>query len=199
MSIENGYATLAEYKAWQTVTSTDATDDEVIEDIIEAVSRYIDGETARTFYARTDTRYFSVPDPASRQLDLDDDLIAIAEDGLTNGDDNTIAATEYNLIPKNVTPYRAIKLKASSTYYWTYDSDGNTEYVISVEGTWGWAATAPHDIRQACLMIAISMYKRRFGENVSSTYKVTAAGIVVTPQDVPSQATAIIRKYNRWL
>ena len=197
MAIENGYATLAEYKAWQTVSSTDATDDGVIEQIVEAASRYIDGETARTFYARTETRYFSVPNPASRQLDLDDDLIAITT--LTNGDGNTIAATEYNLIPKNVTPYRAIKLKASSTYCWTCDSNGNTEYVISNLGTWGWAATAPHDIRQACLMIAISMYKRRFGENVSSTYKVTAAGIVVTPQDVPSQAAAIIRKYNRWL
>lgn len=197
MAITNGYATLVEYKAWQTVSSTDATDDTVIEQIIEAASRYIDGETARTFYARSETRYFSVPNPASRQLDLDDDLIAVTT--LTNGDDNTIAATEYNLIPKNVTPYRAIKLKASSTYYWDADSDGNNEYVISLAGTWGWAATAPHDIRQACLMIAISMYKRRFGENVSSTFKVTAAGIVVTPQDVPSQAAAIIRKYNRWL
>jgi len=195
MTISNGYTSLSEFKAWQSVSSTDTTDDEVIEDIIEAASRYIDGETARTFYARTETRYFSVP--KGRQLDLDDDLIAITT--LTNGDANTIAATEYNLIPKNVTPYRAIKLKASSTYYWTHDSDGNSEYVISIAGTWGWAATAPHDIRQACLMIAMSMYKRRFGENVSSTYKVTAAGIVVTPQDVPSQAAAIIRKYNRWL
>ena len=199
MAITNGYATLAEFKAWDKISSTDTADDEVIEDIIEAVSRYIDGETSRTFYARTETRYFSVPYPRSRQLDLDDDLIAIAEDGLTNGNDETIASTEYNLIPKNVTPYRAIKLKASSTYYWTYDSDGNTEYVISVEGTWGYSTTAPHDIRQACLMIALSMYKRRFGENVSSTYKITAAGIVVTPQDVPSQAAKIIRKYNRWL
>lgn len=32
MSIENGYATLAEYKAWQSVSSIDTTDDEVIED-----------------------------------------------------------------------------------------------------------------------------------------------------------------------
>ena len=197
MAITNGYATLAEFKSWQAVKSTDEADDAVIEDIIEAASRYIDAQTSRTFYARTETRYFSVPENGGRQLELDDDLIAITT--LTNGDDNPIADTEYNLIPRNVAPYRAIKLKASSSKYWDFDSDGNSEYVISVAGTWGWAATAPHDIRQACLMIALSIYKRRFGENVSSNVKITAAGVVITPQDVPSQAAAIIRRYNRWL
>ena len=77
MAIINGYATLAEFKALLGITSTNATDDSIIEDCIEAASRYIDGKTRRTFYARTETRYFSVPDGGERQLDLDDDLLTI--------------------------------------------------------------------------------------------------------------------------
>jgi hypothetical protein len=207
MSITNGYATLAEFKLWGSITSTDANDDSVIEDCIEAASRYIDGETLRTFYARTETRYYDVPEAqgrpllsgrlilGSRLLKLDDDLLTITT--LTNGDGNTIDATEYNLIPKNLTQKRAIKLKASSSKYWDMDSDGNTEWVISVAGTWGYSSTAPHDIRQACLMIGHSIYKRRMGENTSSSVKVTGAGVVITPQDVPSQAAAIIQKYRK--
>lgn len=197
MSITNGYATLAEFKAWATIESENATRDGVIEQCIEAASRYIDDETLRTFYARTETRYFSVPSDGGRELEMDDDLLTITT--LTNGDDDTIAATEYNLLPKNKPPYSSIKLKASSSYYWDMDSDGNHEYVISVAGTWGYAASAPHDIRQACLMIAQSMYKRRYGENVSSITKVTAAGIVITPQDVPGIAAQTLRKYKRML
>jgi len=95
------------------------------------------------------------------------------------------------------TPYWEIRLKDSSSTLWMYDGDGNYEMVISVAGTWGYAATAPHDIRQACLMIADSIYRRRVGENTSSTVKVTAFGVVITPQDVPSMAAGIIQKYRR--
>ena len=192
MAITNGYATLAEWKSWTVTGSTNADDDSVVEDCIEAASRYIDGESGRTFYARTETRYFDVP--GSRSLRLDDDLIAITT--LTNGD-GTVITSGYNLIPKNKAPYWEIRLKDSSSTLWMYDGDGNYEMVFSVAGTWGYASTAPHDIRQACLMIADSMYRRRVGESTSSTVKITAAGVVITPQDVPSIAAGIIQKYRR--
>ena len=196
MAITNGYATLAEYKLWADISSTDTNDDSVIEDLVELASRYIDHKTGRTFYARTETRYFDVPRMGSRELRLDDDLLTITT--LTNGDDSSIANTEYNFIPKNITPYYAIRLKASSSAYWNFDSDGNGEFVISVAGTWGYTATAPDDIKSACLMIATSAYKRRFGESTSSTATITAAGVVLTPQDIPSQAADIIRLFVRF-
>lgn len=195
MAIENGYATLVEYKAWKSTTSIDATDDVVIEQCIEAASRYIDNETGWTFYARTETRYYDTP--GSRLLKLDDGLLTITT--LTNGDGNTIASTEYNLWPKNSPPYSEIRLKASSSTLWKMDSDGNTEAVIDVAGTWGYVATAPHDIRQVCLMIAHNMDARRTGRNVSSTVKVTAFGVVVTPTDIPGMAAQVFRKYKRLL
>ena len=191
MAVTNGYTTLAEFKAWKTVGSTDAADDAVIEDCIEAASRYFDNETGRTFYARSLTRYYDMPQ--GRILELDDDLLTITT--LTNGDGVEIAATEYNLWPRNYAPYSEIRLKSSSSTRWTRDSDGNIEAVIGVEGAWGYVAEAPHDIRQACLMIAVNMNNRRTGAAVSNQVKVTSFGVVVTPQDIPSMAARVIRKY----
>ena len=197
MAITNGYCTLAEFKAMKDIASTDATDDGFIEDAIEAASRYIDGQTGRTFYARTETRYFSIPEDGGRQLDVDDDLLTITT--LTNGDGDTIAATEYNFIPKNVSPKHAVKLKEASTEYWETDSESNTEYVISIAGTWGYTATTPDDIKEACLDIARSCYKRRFGGNESSDSIITTGGVVITPRDVSGVAARIIQRYRKWL
>ena len=160
MAISNGYSTLAQFKPLAKITSTDATDDTAIEGLIEDASRFLDSETGRTFYARTETRYFSLPEDGGRELRMDDDLLTITT--LTNGDAATIAATEYNLIPKNSTPKYAIRLKEASDYWWEADSSGNTEYVITIVGTWGYTATAGNDIRSACLQIALSMYQGRF-------------------------------------
>ena len=166
MAAINSYATLAEFKEWSMPNAgVDADDDTLIETVLGAASRYIDSKTLRTFYPRVETRYYSVPDN-SRQLKLDDDLLAVIT--LTNGDDTTLASTEYNLIPKNNPPHFAIKMKEASSYYWTYDSDGNTEWVIGVLGIWGY-----HDY-----------YSQRAWStgsdiNMSTGLNATATGLVV--------------------
>lgn len=195
MTLTNGYCTLAEFKSWQNITSTNATDDTTIEGIIEMASRFIDAETKRTFYARSETKYFDVPE--GRELPLNDDLLTITT--LTNGDGTVLTSTYYNLVPKNRSPYYAIRLKELSSYAWSVDSSGNTEYVITVVGTWGYASTAPADIKNACLMIAQSVYNRRGGENVTGVARITGAGVVITPEDIPSGAWQIIRAYRRYL
>jgi hypothetical protein len=194
MAITNGYATLAEYKAYASIDSTDATDDGVIEDLIESASRYIDAQTGRTFYARTETRYFSVP--GSRELRFDDDLLTITT--LTNGNGTTIASTEYYFLPRNVSPKYALKLKEGSSTAWYPDSDSNYEYVISIAGTWGYTATRPDDISAACMEITKASYGRRKGQNMQGVARVTAAGVVITPQDIPASAMAIIKRYRKY-
>jgi len=195
MAISNGYATLAEYKLYHSIDSADTNDDAVIEDLIEAASRFIDAQTGRTFYARTETRYFSVPN--GRTLRFDDDLLTITT--LTNGDGNTIASTEYYFLPRNVAPKYALRLKEASTTQWYPDSDSNYEYVISLAGTWGYAATRPDDINVACLEIARSAYGRRSGENMDGIAQVTAAGVVITPRDITGFAQTILRRYRKFL
>lgn len=192
MAITNGYATLQEYKDYADITSTDATDDGALEDLIETASRFIDTQTLRTFYARTETRSFNVPD--GRKLTLDDDLISITT--LTNGDDEVLTTSDYILEPANETPKFAITLKQSSTKRWELDSDSNSEQVIDVAGSWGWAASVPDQIKTACLEIAKSADGRRLGKNVGGIARVTAAGIVITPQDVSGVAKGIINSFR---
>jgi len=193
MTISNGYATLAEFKLYASISSTDTNDDAVIEDLIEAASRWIDSQTHRTFYGRTETHYFDVPD--GRELYFDDDLISVTT--LTNGDSTVIAATEYNLIPKNKTPYYGLRLKESSSYYWYPDSSSNYEDVITIAGSWGWSATRPDNINVACLELAKAAYNRRAGEAAEGVATITGAGVVITPQGVPPFVMLIIQGYRR--
>jgi hypothetical protein len=192
MGITNGYATLQEYKDYSDITSSDSTDDAVVEDVITSASRFLDSMTNRTFYARTETRLFDVP--GSRKLRLDDDLLTIST--LTNGDGTVLTTSDYRLLPANVSPKYAIKLLDTSAVFWEADSSGGYEVAISVLGTWGYVATTPFDVHQACLEIAKSANGRRFGSNDDNAVKVTPAGVVISPRDIGVFASRVIAKYQ---
>lgn len=193
MTITNGYATLEDFLLFAAPDAgSDTMDDVLIESLITAASRYIDNVTRRRFYASTETHYFDVPE-SGRDLWLNDDLLAVTT--LTNGDGTVIPAAEYKLRPYNITPYYMLTLKASSDVYWQGEADGDTEGVISIAGSWGYSATAPEDIKEACLMIARNVYRGRTGETAGSA-TVTGAGVVITPKDVPQLAAAIIERYK---
>lgn len=194
MAITNGYATLAEFKLYADITNTNANDDAVLEHIIEGASRLIDNHTRRTFYARTETHYYDTPHGYDLWI-MDDDLLTITT--LTNGDASVITSASYKLLPLNISPKYMITLLPGSNLTWEADSNSDPTGAITVLGTWGYSATTPDDIRQACLMIVSAEYHRRFGENVGSVANVTAAGVVITPQGMPKNALDIINKYVR--
>ena len=52
-------------------------------------------------------------------------------------------------------------------------------------------------VQNAAYQIVTSVYKKRFGENVSAVARVTGAGVVITPQDIPSMAQRIINNLAR--
>jgi len=135
----NTYCTRADFLKWQTPTdiTPNLVDDVVIDDILEAVSRYIDGMTCRTFYPRVETRSYDTP--MQQELDLDDDLLEVIT--LTNGDDSAIPSTEYNLIPKNFSPRYAIRLNAVSSYGWVQDSTYGPDFAVDVSAVWGFHNT----------------------------------------------------------
>ena len=134
--MSNKYVARADFLEWVTPqdTSAEAVDDNVIDDIIEAASRHIDGACARTFYPCVETRYYDIPN--GRALDVDSDLLFVIS--LLNGDDTVIAGDDYNLFPRNQTPYSGLKLKQSSSTYWESDSDGATEWVVGILAEWGY-------------------------------------------------------------
>lgn len=280
MTARNVYATLAEFKAYFTArggsAATDAADDAVIEKLLEQASRHLDSKTARWFYPRIETRYYNIPgqpDGYERELWLDADLLAVIS--FLNGDAVSIAATEYNLLPKNEYPKYSISMRPTSNVVWSLDSNGDWEHVLDVLAIWGfhsryqdaWLAgstlaedldtsetqwdvaseslfaagqtvkvdneicvvsstvsgkinvisrgdngstAATHlsgatvyiwrpmeEARNAVCEIANTAYRRRFGMATSGSEQVTAAGVVLSPRDIPALASEFIATYQR--
>ena len=202
MAITNGYCTLAQFKTLPEIDSTNATDDTFVEETITRISREIDRECGKWFYARTLTRTYDIP--PDRQLDLDVPLLTVTT--LTNGDATTIAATDYTLFDPNTSPYYAIRLKQSSSVIWLPDSDGNIQNVLSVAGTWGYVSRSATDDRSVqlirntetlCLIWSLAEYKRRYGFGVEGKSTVTAAGVVITPTALPDSARMILESLKR--
>ena len=187
------YATLAEFKAWKRIDSTDTTDDTVIQQCLDGATSYIEGATGRKFIASASTaRLFDIP--AGRTLNLDDDLLTLTS--VKNGDGTAIPNVEFVTSPRTLTPFYALTLKSSSTYYWLFDDDGNSAGVITVTGTWGYSSAAPADVKAACLSIAANVYGRRFGEG-QQVATVTGAGVVITPNDVDGVSQKVIDSHMR--
>ena len=103
------------------------------------------------------------------------------------------------MLPRNKKPYYGVELRETTSQWWTSGSAGFLG-TVQAAGTWGFAATAPADIKLACLQIAMQAYRRRFGgENTTSTAISTAAGVIITPEDIPAGARALLRTYKRRL
>ena len=280
MTTLNAYATLAEYKAYTTArgqtATTDTVDDGVIDQLLKYVSRYFDDQTGRFYFPYVQTRYYDVPTSEVvddlRVLKLDADLLEVIS--LANGDGTAIPSTEYDLKPRNQSPYSQIRLKDTSTYLWASNGSGNVHDVIAVTGIWGYhdlyskawlsgstlaealddnevgldvtsgtlfavgniikveselgyvsvvssntltstrgenGSTATthltalpvyiwqtmESIKTVVLETAMQAYKRRTGQSTNNSATITAAGVVLTPQDIPSMAIDFIKMHRR--
>lgn len=188
------YASLAELKEYRGISSSVITDDGLLGMLLTHASRQIDGYTGRTFGATaTATRtYDAVRDvsPDKRTLYLDDDLCEVTT--ITNGTGN--AVTKYVTEPQNVTPYYAIRLKASAGEVFTYEDD--PEDAITVRGKWGYSETPPADIRHATIRLAAYMYAQK-DSSVFDTTAFPEAGVMTVPQGMPRDVREILDHYRK--
>ena len=139
MAIINGYITLADFKAELTpprqTLQIDTVDDHKIEDTISAASRRVDDLMGgRVFYPYIQTYAYDVP--TENLIKLKADLLELTT--LTNGDTTVLTSSDYVLLPANVYPKHSVKLRDTSAYYWTYNSAGSIEQVITALGYWGY-------------------------------------------------------------
>jgi hypothetical protein len=200
MTIENGYATLDEIKASKGITSVDLADDGFIEELVEAASRYIDTFTGRRFYTTTadETRTFQAE---YRDLVMTGDLLSVTTLKTDlDGDrtyETTWAAGDYDLRPDNAAldkrPYTCIACAPNGAHAFPAPARG-----VQIVGKFGYCTLAnrPADIHLACMEIVTSVYQNRFGANTSGAATITGAGVVITPQDIPASAAAILRGYR---
>lgn len=162
MSITNGYCTLAELRERLQFTATDVTDDSMLESVVAAVSRWIDKYTGRRFYAATETRYYKADDASLLRVD---DLLSITSLGTDSDGDRTYeytwASTDYDLEPANAAtdgePYTRIALAPQGRYSFPVGMAKG----VKIVGSFGYAATTPATIKEACLLQCERLYKRK--------------------------------------
>lgn len=203
MTITNGYATLDEFKIWGTSrgmsVATDTSDDSAIEDIIEAVSRYIDRQTGRRFFTTSndETRYYTAEDGDYVFVDdLTTDPTTIAcDDDFTRTWGTSISTSNVDVMPLNCfldsKPGTWLQMAPHSTQSFSTLTKG-----VKVVAKFGYPAV-PDDLKTACLAITHNIYNARTGQSSAGNISVTAAGVVIRPQDVPGWAQETIKSYRR--
>jgi len=122
------------------ISAADTADDNLIDDLIEAVSREIENYCGRWFYPTVQTRYYRATGTAAL---LVDDLLAVST--LKTDDDGdrtyetTWATTDYDTRPDNARndkparPYWELAVSPDGNYSFPTGAKG-----IEVVGTWGY-------------------------------------------------------------
>lgn len=179
MAISNGYVTLKELQGHlngdgmpPVYTPQDTHNMEIA---IEAISRLIDEKCDTTFYARTETRYFTPQN--TDLLWLNTDLISIttlkSDTALDGTYATTWATTDYGLEPRNARvktneadkkPYRQIRINRNGNYSFLKEHDS-----IEIAGSWGYTdgidgtepTQVPPFVKNAVLLMANRTYRRK--------------------------------------
>jgi hypothetical protein len=160
MTITNGYATLAQVKSRLDITDND--NDAELESVITGVSRAIDANRGRRIYAATETRYYT---PQFTDWLIVHDLLSLTTlktDSTGNGTfDVTWTSSDYFLEPINAAldgePYDQITITTNGDY--TFDPV--IKRSVEIAGSFGYAATTPPEITEACILVAMRVWKRR--------------------------------------
>lgn len=185
----------------------EAVDDDLFEEFCELFApAYIDQETHRNFEAINATRRYHIGEPASwndrllsaisidnpRQLILDENLVTVTTLQDQNGA-RTFAASDYVLLPTNMTPKHSILLIDKM---WTYV---NTPLeAVRVTGTWGWSETAPPDVAMITRRLAAFLYRQKDSQ-VFDTTAMFEGGVLSIPQGVPRIVQMTIDRYREAL
>jgi hypothetical protein len=77
--------------------------------------------------------------------------------------------------------------------------DNGSTAATHINGTSVYTWKPQEDARAAVLEIANTAYQRRFGKSTDASAQVTAAGVVLTPRDIPRMAEEFIAIYRRWV
>lgn len=160
MAISNGYCTLVELKSRLGIS--DATDDTALENVVTAVSRWIDEDRGRRIYSASgETRYYTAEDSSFVPVDDLLSLTSLATDEDGDGTyERTWASTDYHLEPYNAPlhskPYTYISRSPLSNYTFPTVRKG-----IKLVGTFGFASTTPPAIKEACLLVSMRVFHRK--------------------------------------
>jgi hypothetical protein len=153
MPLETAYATIVDLKARLDITSADS--DGMLGQLLDAASRQVDGWCGRVFSSGTGTR--RVTADSADLLILPDDLhsmSAIAMDwDADQAHEYPWALTDVDLQPYPG-PYQIVRPRRGLAF-------PTHRYGIEITGVWGFGLTVPDAIREATLLQAARLYKRK--------------------------------------
>lgn len=155
MAIVDGYCTLADLKARLDITTVDAARDTVLEQVIEAASRQVDGWCGRPFASGEATRQLTADN--SGMVIMPNDLHTISEIAVDRDDDRvyeTIWPIESVDLQPYPGPYQVIRPRRGYNF-------PTHRYAIQITGVWGYGENTPAAIREATLLQAARLYKRK--------------------------------------
>ena len=201
------YLALADVKAELGITST--SDDAVLNDIIDDVTREIETRTHRHFTLErttghgppntTHAHYFT----PWLQLDggdlIDSYTLALNTDmfelvSITNGDGSAISLSNVVTLPINLPPpWNYIRIKRDANVMWSGSSEGS----IVVTAKWGYSDTVPDDIRRAAMIMTRTYYQQREGSAGLGAPLISADGVVIQAGQTMSDAMRILKAYIR--
>ena len=189
------YLTVNDLRAYLNIEGS--VDDGLLSTLVSAAQKAVESYTRRLFEATADTtRYFTVGvDTNGAMLYLDRDLCSITT--LTNNADGTgevLTTSHYTTVPRNETPYYAIKLLTSAGKYWRYTT--SAENGITLAGRWAYSITPPLDIVQATRRLAGYYFKQRDAQ----VFDVTAMpdmGQILIPKGIPADVKQLLNPYIR--
>lgn len=200
MTLTNSYCTLTDLKnRIDQALPTDATRDAYMEQMIEAASRRIDGYCLRRFYAATETHYFR---PEHSDLLFVPDLLTVTTLKTDEDGDRTYeitwATTDYDLEPYDAPyasppgPYTMISITPNGNYTFPRIKKG-----VQIVGSWGFAATTPDAINEACVMLSHRLYKRK--DAVFGVAGANQFGTISMKVPVDADIEALLAPYRRVL
>ena len=187
------YSTVALLKSYLGISGSG--DDTLLGLLLDRATIAIESHTGWVFEAATATRYFDSEAVEGYVLWVGGDLVGVIT--LTNGDDDgtVIVPADYRLLPRNEgPPYYGIQMLVDTTTTWEFDVDGE----VSVLGAWGYSASPPDDIVDACVRWAAFKYRQKDAQ-VFDVIAVPDAGIITIPQGIPADVKLILDKYPRWV
>ena len=198
MAITNGYATLAEAKAYLSIS--DSIDDTMLESMVEAASRSIDNIAGRRFYldASASARLYRGTNPYILTVDDFGSTTGLAL-ALDTGGDGTYETTltynvDYVVEPFNAVamgkPYTQITLVGGQLLPWLLP---NLRPSVQLTAKWGFP-TVPDDIIQACLILTADMYKRK--DSVGGNLGISELG-AIRMSPLGRDIAAMTRAYRR--
>jgi hypothetical protein len=203
MAITNGYATLAEIKAYMSISDT--TDDTLLENLVESASRSIDRIANRRFYLdatasarlyRAYSNIFVFVDDIGTTSSL---VVAIDENGNGTYSKTLTLNTDYILDPLTSQslnrPFTQLTM-VSNTESWPIFpglTSNGLRPGVQVTARWGWPSV-PDDLNMACLILTADLYKRK--DAPGGILGLGDLG-VVRMSPIGRDVTAMVRAYKK--